>query len=718
MLPTRCLLRPLPQALLVALASPYTGLVAAQPKDDAIPTIVVVGNAQQQARIGGAASVVKADDIQNARAFNINEVLRRVPGVFAREEEGFGLRPNIGIRGLNPTRSTKVLLLEDGLPLAYSPYGDNASYYHPTIERFSSLEVLKGSAQIGFGPHTVGGVVNYLTPNPTPELSAKLRAATGTDGYAQVYGEVGNTFGADGAETGVLLQFVHKQAEGARAHMDFEVQDYNLKVVQQLGAQQALTFKVSHYQEDSDVPYSGLTAAEYAANPRANPFVNDKFQAERTGLSLVHHWALAELVQLDTALYHSEFHRDWWRQSSNSAQRPSDSSDPACASMTNLLTNCGTEGRLRDYEVFGFEPRLAVGHRLGEFKLGLRYQEEEQDRLQINTDTATGRKPGTSINGGVRENNERDVEVLSWFIENSFTFGAVTVTPGVRHEDIDYSRSNNLNNAAGSSNVTETLAGLGATLQLVSGAVLFAGIHEGFSPPRVEDVISNSNGTSIDLDSEQSLNSEIGIRYANDRNLSVEAALFRMDFANQIVPASIAGGTGATLTSAGETLHGGAELMASWELDRDFSANVFNPFVNLSWTWVNDAEYTGVRTSSVTPGVSVHGNRLPYTPEHTLALTAGVALHKGLRAQVELVHVAEMYSDDLNSRAVAANGQRGLIPQYTVYNLSVNYRAPASAWTVFLAGKNLTDKLFVVDMSRGLIPGMQRTWQAGVEWQF
>ena len=133
---------------------------------------------------------------------------------------------------------------------------------------------------------------------------------------------------------------------------------------------------------------------------------------------------------------------------------------------------------------------------------------------------------------------------------------------------------------------------------------------------------------------------------------------------------------------------------------------------------MNDAEYTGVRTSSVTPGVSVHGNRLPYTPEHTLALTVGVALHKGLRAQVELVHVAEMYSDDLNSRAVAANGQRGLIPQYTVYNLSVNYRAPASAWTVFLAGKNLTDKLFVVDMSRGLIPGMQRTWQAGVEWQF
>ncbi len=703
--------------LLAALAVvPLSGQVTAQ-NVGMIPTITVVGSARERARIGGAATVIAAEDIQNARAFNINEVLRKVPGVFAREEEGFGLRPNIGIRGLNPTRSTKVLLLEDGLPLAYSPYGDNASYYHPTIERFNSLEVLKGSAQIGFGPHTVGGIVNYLTPNPTEELSAKFRAATGTDGYAQLYGEAGNTFGPNSAETGVLLQFVYKEAEGARVNMDFAVQDYNLKVVQRLGERHTLTLKASRYAEDSDVPYSGLTAAEYAANPRANPFVNDNFQTGRNGQSVVHHWTLTDMARLGTALYRSEFHRDWWRQSSNSAQRPSDSSDPACGGLTNLLTTCGTEGRLRDYELYGIEPRLQVGHALGEFKLGLRYQEEEQVRLQINADAPNGRTPGTSINGGVREDNERDTEALSWFIENSFTFGAFTVTPGVRHENIDYARRNNMNKAAGTTNVTETLAGAGLTWQLVSGAVLFAGVHEGFSPPRVEDIISNTNGASVDLDAEKSLNSEFGIRY-HGRSLGLEAALFRLDFANQIVPASVAGGVGATLTSAGETLHSGIELLASWDLNRDFSSGALNTFASLSWTWISAAKFTGVRTSSITQGVNVNGNRLPYTPEHTLSLTGGVALREGLRAQVELVYVDAMFTDDLNSRSITTNGQRGLIPDYTIYNLSLNYTVPASNWTLFLASKNLTDKLFTVDMSRGLIPGMQRTWQAGLEWQF
>ena len=74
--------------------------------------------------------------IENTRVLTTAEVLRKAPGVHVREEEGFGLRPNIGVRGLSPTRSSRVLLLEDGIPLAYAPYGDNAAYYHPPIERF------------------------------------------------------------------------------------------------------------------------------------------------------------------------------------------------------------------------------------------------------------------------------------------------------------------------------------------------------------------------------------------------------------------------------------------------------------------------------------------------------------------------------------------------------------------------------------------------------
>ena len=107
--------------------------------DDAgrtLATIEVVGNHQERKTAEGTASVLDQSVIVSGRALTVNEALRKVPGVTVRDEEGFGLRPNIGIRGSNPTRSTKVLLLEDGLPAMYAPYGDNASYYHAPIQRY------------------------------------------------------------------------------------------------------------------------------------------------------------------------------------------------------------------------------------------------------------------------------------------------------------------------------------------------------------------------------------------------------------------------------------------------------------------------------------------------------------------------------------------------------------------------------------------------------
>src|SRR5690606_14361414 len=107
-----------------------------------------------------------AEQLFTSHVFTTNEALKSVPGVHVRDEEGFGMRPNIGVRGLNPTRSTKTVLLEDGLFLTFAPYGDNASYFHPPMDRYERMEIIKGADQLLYGPQTIGGVVNYVTPNP------------------------------------------------------------------------------------------------------------------------------------------------------------------------------------------------------------------------------------------------------------------------------------------------------------------------------------------------------------------------------------------------------------------------------------------------------------------------------------------------------------------------------------------------------------------------
>src|SRR5688500_18848841 len=177
-------------------------------------------------RLPGGYETVDRTELDRVHAPSVNDALRKVSGVIARDEEGLGLRPNIALRGLNPTRSSKVLLLEDGIPLTFAPYGDNASYYHPPIERFDSIEVLKGSGQIAYGPSTVGGVINYITPAPPLKPSVGVTLAAGDHGYTNATLTAGGTWGRVGA----LVDFMRKGGDGARENTHSMLYDLNTKL--------------------------------------------------------------------------------------------------------------------------------------------------------------------------------------------------------------------------------------------------------------------------------------------------------------------------------------------------------------------------------------------------------------------------------------------------------------------------------------------------------
>jgi Fe(3+) dicitrate transport protein len=718
-------LRQAPTLLSLAIAATLLGAAQGARADAAAvlsgglePVIVVVGDRIRLDTIPGTANVLSSEILTSSRVLTVNEALRKVPGIFTRDEEGLGLRPNLGVRGLNPTRSSKVLLLEDGIPLTYAPYGDNATYYHPPVERFERIEILKGSGQIAYGPHTVGAVINYITPAVPTELDGRLIASVGNHDFREIHGQVGNTYG----DTGFIAHGMYKTTDGARENMNFDVADLNVKVVHRISERQAITVRGNFYDESSQVTYSGLTLAEWQADPFQNPFQNDHMYAQRFGTSVTHRFDLNPAVTFTTNVYYTHFDRDWWRQSSNSGQRPNDASDPACGSMANLLTTCGNEGRLREYWTAGVEPRGSVQHGLfgvdNVTEFGLRYHVEDQDRVQANGDRPTSRSPGTGPNAGIREDSDRSVDAVAAFVQNRFDFGRWTVTPGVRFESVDYERVDNLLETSGTSSIDEWIPGIGVTFELLPETVVYAGVHRGFAPPGVADIVTAAGG-SVDLDAELSWNYELGLRAAPRAGLSYEAALFRMDFENQIVPASVAGGSGATLTSAGETLQQGLELSGQVDSSGWFEWPV-DVFARVAYTWLADAEYQGERFSSV-PGfstVSVTGNRLPYTPEHLFAGTVGVRTGFGLEVALESVYTSASYTDDLNTVPVIASGQRGEMPGYTVWNLTANYGLRACDCTVFATAKNLTDELYVADMSRGLIPGLQRAVQAGFELRF
>lgn len=703
----------------IAVASTHSGAgPTAAAEEDALSEIVVLGSRARLEVAPGAGALIDAETLERSRVLTVNEALRKVPGVVARDEEGLGLRPNIGVRGLNPTRSSKVLLLEDGLPLAFAPYGDNASYFHPPIERFERIELLKGASQIAFGPQTIGGVINYLTRRTPQQFEGALNLRSGNRGLRDAQLRLGDRI--DATATGWQFSATHKASDGARDNIDLKFDDLALRLEQPLGDSRSLAVRASLFREDSQVPYSGLTLAEWQNDPRSNAFVNDRFELHRWAVSATLGQRFGSGAELRTAVYYTYFDRDWWRQSSNSGQRPNDSSDPSCAGMANLLTTCGNEGRLRQYYTAGAEARwlqpFEFGTAVGELNAGARWHVEKQNRLQVNGDTPGARTPGVGINGGIRENNRRDVAAASAFVEASFGQGRWRVKPGVRFESIEFERRNLLpGGGTGRTTLEEWIPGVGITVELGAGTTLFAGVHRGFAPPRVEDLITPAGG-SVDLDAERSWNSELGLRSSPRRGLDLELTAFSLDFTNQIVPASVAGGIGASLTSAGRTAHRGLELAGRFE-SREALDTAWNVYGRAALTWLAIAEYRGTRFSSIAPTVSVKGNRLPYAPQELATVAIGAEAPAGFSAELELFYSGSAFTDDLNTVAITANGQRGRIGGYAVLNATVAQTFGAS-FTAYASVKNLTDKLYIADMSRGLIPGTPRQLQFGFEYRF
>jgi Fe(3+) dicitrate transport protein len=105
---------------------------------------------------------------------DVSRILRTVPGLTIQEEDGFGLRPNIGMRGTSPNRE-KITLMEDGFLF----------HRHHTLllqriisqSRMQSFEILKGGSQIQYGPYTTGGAINMVSTQIPRRFQAVLLPA-------------------------------------------------------------------------------------------------------------------------------------------------------------------------------------------------------------------------------------------------------------------------------------------------------------------------------------------------------------------------------------------------------------------------------------------------------------------------------------------------------------------------------------------------------------
>ena len=697
-------------------------------------------------KLPGAATVMDMQTIKLVNPIGTQEMLEHIPGITGYADDGIGnSRISISVRGLNPRRSSRVLILEDGVPIQPALYVYPNMYYNPPAERIDRLEVIKGSGAISFGPQTMGGVINYFTRRPRNEFGGTFKVTAGENGFASLFAEVG---GSKNQKLKPEIQLLYKKGDGFRQNNGFEQLNSTIKLNFLPSLNKNVYLKSNINYENSNATYTGLTNWSFENDPKFNPKENDNFKIFRASLDLIQSERLSSVLSKNTIAYTSYFDRRWWRENdifilASDLDQDNPSSAPYYSPFDLVRTGNGQDsfGILRTFYVAGYEQSYLLKHNLYGYKstleIGGRMYWERfiDDKKQGDSpDSRDGIYfiPAASEDEAptiVGQSHHYETMAFSGFITESIDLKNFSIRPGVRFELFEQERVDRL---AGSTYLDKStsvvLPGIGF-IGDVGGLSLFGGIHRGFTPPssgalKILNFGENVESGGLDLKAEKSWNKEIGIRG--------EISFIDFEFSGYHVSIEdlVAAGRGTAFKNLGKVNTMGIETRTSLGLS---NLNKYLPNIDVTYSFLHSEVVEGEIISNVSGSVgsqvSIEGKELPYAPAHTLM--AGIYKDFGKIASIRLdvKYVSEVYTDFENIKRTDNIGIQGPVPEYAILNLSAYYKLNEKT-NLYLSGKNITDESYIgsrlhsnpgqkeAGLSSGIIIGPRRQINIGLEYNF
>ncbi len=706
-----------------------------------VPAIVVkknekTGEFQIPDNFAGSATYISPKEIEERQTNDIQRIVAQVPGINIQEEDGYGLRPNIGIRGSGNDRSANITLMEDGVLIAPAPYSAPAAYYFPSMGRVKGIEVRKGSSSIKYGPRTTSGALNLITTQ-IPEFSRG--SFTGSLGnydeknFNINYGDSAKNYGYvvnfDQQSSDGFKELDGGQTNGGSANTGYNLTDFitkfRINTDKNADIYQALEFKVGINDELSHETYVGLDLGDFVNNPyrRYRGSALDNMEAEHRQYELKHYIEPNKKFNLTTTAYYHEFDRNWYKLNKVDGVKLADifNDTSTYASELSALKGDGSgtlevKANKRNYVSQGIQSiantdiKFSKNHKHN-LEYGIRYHADYEDRLQHADDYTIDSSgviklsaAGTAGDAGNRVNSTR---ALSTFIEDEIELGKLTIVLGVRFEHIDLKRKdyNNASDRNSPADTTKTsedviVPGIATSYKLGNDLNIFAGVHKGFAPAAPGN----------QAESEESINYEVGTRYRTSNNLFLETVLFFNDYDNLL---------GEEVGSLGDQYNGGAvdvkglEFATSYEAKAKILGRLIKFPLLASYTYTK-AEFKTSFTSDLDEWGSVtSGDEVPYIAPHQLTMAFGTDFDK-FSFNLSNKFVSAM-------RTVAGKGSIAKNEKIASHFITdfVGFYEFKPDQNIFFAIDNIFDKQYAVAARpAGLRPGKPLTARVGFKVNF
>lgn len=704
----------------------------------------------------GKVTKVDGKTIQETSQMGAQEAITtNATGINSAGDDGMGnSRLSIGIRGLNPRRSARVLFLEDGIPINPGAYIYPNMYYNPPIERVKEIEITKGNSSIEHGPQTMGGVINYITSRPRDTIGGNAALIGGTNGLLSTFVELG---GWGNEKDKSEVQLLYKRGSGYRDNNDFSQYNLTYKNLWKPNNKKDIYFKVNYNHEKTQATYTGLTEWSFENEPTFNPKENDEFIVNRLAADIIISNFKTDSLLVTTKMYGSYFGRNWWRENdvfikstslgayeagfpigtSIATQNPTSNTD-----LVRVGNGQDNYGILREFFVLGAEQSYKYWHHIGQsnsgvFKGGARLHwesfddqfrignsvEDREGALYTETTDTAGNVIRTALDGA--KSMKFYTTAFSAFVkeEMSFKDDRLKLSFGTRLEAFEQELIDLLDGASYSDKTTVVLLpGAGFNYHLKSKkksnrSFLYGGVHRGFTPPSsalfnlpfVET--SEISDASVDLVAEKSWNYELGFRTKLQDWIVLDATGFYLNIEDMVTAAR-----STVFIDLGKIESKGIEFASRFNLSEK---NKWLPDVLVNYTYLK----TKVKSAQVESHLSgysnnidavdtidISGNELPYAPNHTVV----VALEKKLgefKVRTDMKYVSDAFSDleNLTFEQVENNtftsaggevnylgrrGDAGPIPSYSIFNVYLNYTLNEK-WSFNASVKNIFDQVYI-----------------------
>lgn len=693
----------------------------------------ILGNKFVAKNRTGAAYYLSTDDLAKFNYTDINRALNKISGINFYEEDGFGLRPNISIRGTSPERSSKIAVMEDGVLISPAPYSASSAYYFPSIARMQAVEVLKGSSQIQYGPYTTGGAINFVSTEIPENLSGKITTSFGSFNTGQAHLTLGDSFN----NFGYMIEYLNFNSDGFKSlgnelNTGFDINEITSKIrfksSEKAKIKQSTELKFHSYDEISNETYLGLTENDFENDPylRYPGSEKDKMDAEHVQFLLTHELSFTDKFKITTNAYHNGFKRNWYKLDDvvfeNNSQKISKViSDPEnfaghISILKGLLdseNSLKVKANNREYVSKGVQTKIdyhwyGKNNSFNDLEIGFRVHYDEEDRFQWE-DKYNITNGSMSLNTygdmGSQGNRISSANSFASYLMYKYKIKDFTITPGIRYESIklernDYGKSNptrDLNDVSFRKNeVSVIIPGIGVNYTLNNKLSIFGGIHKGYSPP----------GSSVGQKAEESVNLELGARFSINK-LNAEIIAYQNDYSNLLGNDLAATGGFGELDpfNAGKALVNGLELLLTSEIIESNKISI--PF-SFSYTLTNAKFLTDFGSTQDIWGEVSNGDRIPYIPQHQLNSNIGFKTNK---FEINL-------NGNYNGKfSTIADGSIE-IPSYFIFDISFKYKVKPGI-TFTSKAINLFDENYSVSRApAGLRPGHPFGFYGGFEYVF